>query len=200
MTVYQGLDVLEVEPNWYDDQSRTYKRILDVLDNGMAPAQVNDYTGRSFGGFSFQWWCGSRAEAAALRAFLDARRGRLVPFWMPSWIQDMRLAQAAGSGDSGIVITARAYGDKVFPDLARRDIAIISGSSMVYRRVTSVSQTATTETLTLDSPLPAAVSTGALVSLLHLCRLDTDEPEISWETDSHAVANLPVALIPKEVP
>lgn len=199
MTTYRGFDVLDVEPNWDGKMEPTFRRKLDTLDNGMAPIDVRDYCARNFGGFSFPWWCGSRQEVDQFWSFVEARKGRLVPFWLPTRLQDLIMSKQANSGDQAVTIKWRSYKDKVFPDTARRDIAFILPTGIVIRRITSASQLDATETLALDQALPVDVPVGSLVSFLVLCRLDTDEPELLWQTDSFATCELPVVEIPLEV-
>lgn len=206
VTVYRGFNVLEIEPEWSDDRGFVFGRLEDRMDQGYGRVQVNDYAGRNFSKGSLRWWLGSRSDVVALRALLDAQGGRQTPFWVPTWVQDLSLAQAAQATDAGLVVSWRAYGNNVFSDTARRDLAILLPAGNVYRRVTACSQTATTETLTLDSALGVAVPVGTLVSFLVLCRLDTDEPEVRWENPLSASGawlgscDLPLAEIPLEVP
>lgn len=199
ITTAYGYDVLEVEPDWTDPR-QTAKRLLQRVDNGMGPVLVYDRGGVSFETHSFKWFLDGRAQVQQFRDFFDLRAGRLVPFWAPSWREDLTLVVAAAAGDSALVVKQCGYTDRMFPDAARRYLAIMTGSGNRYRKVTSASQTTTTETLTLDSPIGIALPVGTPISFLTLARLSDDAHEIEWASVQFAEASLQHVELPKETP
>jgi hypothetical protein len=139
-----------------------------------------------------------------LRAFLLARFGQLNAFWIPTWDQDLVLAQDVGPTDAGIVIESEFYTQFFFPNKARCYLAFIpeDQSGNVYCEVTAaVDNGDGTETLTLDAPtgksFPAATT---MISFLTLARLGSDEAEIDWMASDLAQANLQIQEVPREVP
>jgi hypothetical protein len=135
-----------------------------------------------------------------MESFLDAHRGRAVPFWLPSRRRDLLLAQPVGASDPGIVTRAMGYTRLLYPSKARRHLAFLNGSSWIYRSITAAVEGATTETLTLSSPLGVSLPSATLVSQLLLCRLASDEAEIIYLTESVAEARISCLEIPQEAP
>lgn len=194
-----GYDVLEVMPNWENPRQNS-RRMLSVFDNEMAAPVVRDRGLVSFQSQGFRWFLNGRAQAKAFRDFVDRRVGSLVPFWVPTWRQDLTVAQLAASTDSGIVVKACGYTTRMFPDRARRYLAIRNGQAWIYRKVTAASATSTTETLTLDAQLGATIAAGTIVSFLILCRMDDDDAAIDWQTTLFAESTTSFTELPKEVP
>lgn len=198
VTAY-GFEVLTAEPNW-DGPSQSVRRILGRTDNGYGPVLVEDRGGVSFQSQPFRWFISSRAEAQELRDFFDRCVGRAVPFWVPTWREDLTLVQVAASGSSGIVVRDCGYTSRMFPDTARRYLAIRTPTNgWLYRKVLSASAAGGQETLTLDATHGVTLPVGTVVSFLTLCRLEDDAAEINWETTTIGQATTKHFEIPKEV-
>lgn len=200
MTAYLGLDVLEVSPNMNEIPERSFRRSLAVLDPGLGARGIAARDAAPKVARTFPWTCKDRAEIADLKAFLDARKGQAIPFWLPSRRRDLLLSQPVGATDTGILIQAMGYTRLLFPAKARRHLAFLVGSTWVLRAVAAASEGATTETLTLSSTPGVALPLGTLISQLLLCRLAADEVEIVYITDSVAEARIPYVEIPQEAP
>jgi len=201
---YLGFDVLEVMPNWSRDLSRTYKRSLVTLDPKIGPIQVDDKGGSAVVEQSFPWFLQNHPSVTTLRAFILKRFGQLVPFWTPTWDQDLVLSADLGATDPAMSIQSVYYTRFFFPIKSRRYIAFIpqNGGAPVYRKITgSVDNGNGTETLTLDSPtgVPFAKS-STMISFLTLSRLASDDAEIDWMTNDVAEAELTFQEVPREVP
>lgn len=201
MTQTYGYDVLEVEPNWEAPKQKA-RRILSILDNKMAPAFQADRGGVSFQSQSFRWFLEGRDQIQQFRDFVDRRAGRLVPFWVPTWREDMTLSQSSGPASTGIVIRSAGYTSRMFPDRARRYLAIRHPSSggWIYRKVISSSEGIGIETLGLDEAVGVTLPVGTAVSFLVLSRLSADTTEIDWTSEGFAEATSTFVELPKEVP
>ena len=142
-------------------------------------APVIDALGARFG----------RDEIAAMRAFLDARKGRAVPFWLPSFQWDLALAEDIAQNQSGATIRWVRYKQQMWgTTAARRHLALwsLGEGVMDYCRITGATDPANylTETLTLDPVAGRDYSRGQTVlSFLKLCRLDEDRIEVSVRDD-----------------
>lgn len=199
-TVY-GYRVLQAMPNWKSAPSQKLSRILSKLDNGVGPVAVSDRAGIGFGSQTFQWWMSTHAAVQGLRDFFDSRTGRLVPFWVPSWREDLTLSSATTSGDTSIQVKACGYSSGMFQDKARRYLVLWKADgAMIFRKVTSASSVGSIESLGLDSAVGAILPADTPISFLTLCRMDNDELEISWKTTEFATANVEHVEIPREVP
>lgn len=199
-TVY-GYRVLQAMPNWKTSPKQSISRRLSRLDNGVGPVVVEDQAGIGFGSQGFSWWMSSRAAIQELRDFFDNRAGRLVPFWVPSWREDLTLATTTASGDTAIQVKACGYAAGMFPDKARRYLVLWKADgSMLFRKVTSASAAGYIESLGLDASVGAVIPAGSPISFLTLCRMDKDDLEITWKTTEFATAEVDHVEIPREVP
>lgn len=204
-TQFKGFDVLEVAPNW--DQAplkRAYKRSLVTIDPKVGPIEVIDKGGSAVVGQEFPYWLDTHPNVTTFRAFMLRRFGRLNPFWIPTWDQDLVLFQDVGSGDSGIRIKSEFYSRFFFPTEARRFIAFIpiDGSGNVYRKITGATDNGDgTENLTLESSTGKAFgATTTMVSFLTLARLAEDRISIKWDSSEHAESLLSLQELPRELP
>jgi hypothetical protein len=204
-TQFKGFDVLEIPPNWAKSPlKRSYKRSMVTIDPKVGPIQVIDKGGTALVGQEFPWWLDTHPTVTAFRAFILRRFGQLIPFWIPTWDQDLVLAQDVSSTDTGIKIRSEFYSRFFFPSEARRFIAFIpmDGSGNVYGKITgAVDNGDGTETLTLEALtgkiFPAA---STMVSFLTLVRLEADRVSIKWDSADHAEALLALQEVPREVP
>lgn len=204
LPTYQGFDVLEVMPNWERNLNRTYKRSLVTLDPKIGPITVDDKGGSAVVEQSFPWFLQNHPSVTTFRAFILKRFGQLVPFWTPTWDQDLVLSADVGATDPAIGIQSVYYTRFFFPIKSRRYIAFIpqNGGANVYRKITgSIDNGNGTETLTLDSPTGVHFAKGStMISFLTLSRLASDDTEIDWMTNDVAQAELTFQEVPREVP
>lgn len=206
MSLYLGLDVLDQAVH---DRAGTVdeslRRKFALLDGGTGAREADAQSDAPAGARPFLWTCLSRAEVADLRAFLSARKGRCVPFWVPTYQQDLTLAADLASGASSATIRWVGYTAHMFPSGGgRRHVALYDpGASVAYRKVTAATDPGTglTESLALDSPAPRLFPAATtIVSFLRLCRLDEDEVRIQWTSRGFAQAELRLRDLPAEAP
>ncbi len=203
---YLGYDVLELNYNRvgaFDERlrrkfvllkSKTGRRITDEQSPAPAPSRP------------FTWTAIGRNEIAAMRAFLDARRGRAVPFWLPSFQWDLALADDVAQNQSSATIHWVRYKQQMWGATgARRHLALwsLGNGTMEYCRITEAIDLANykTETLTLDPIAQREYARDRTVlSFLKFCRLDEDRTEISYPNPQVAEATIRVREIPLEAP
>lgn len=204
LAVFNGFNVLEVSPNWEAEMKRGYNRSMVILDPKIGPITAVDKGGTPLVSQEFPWWLSNHAAVTQLRAFLIAQFGRLRPFWIPTWDQDLVLNADVGASDTGITIQSEFYTRFFFPSKARQYIAFIptDGSGNVYRKITgAVDNGDGTESLILASPTGKAFShTQTQISFLTLARMASDDNEITWFANDLAQANLQLQEVPREVP
>lgn len=204
-TQYKGFDVLEVPPNWAEAPlSRDYNRSLVTIDPKIGPIEVIDKGGTAVVGQEFPWWLDTHPNVTAFRAFILRRFGQLVPFWIPTWDQDLVLFQDVASTDSGMRIKSEFYTRFFFPNVSRRYVALIptDGSGNVYRKITAAHDNGDgTENLTFDAlPGKNFPKATTMVSFLTFARLGEDRVSIKWDSSEHAEAILSLVEVPREIP
>jgi len=191
-----GCDVLEIHPNAAAERrSLTYERTIQKIDFNTGKFTAFDRSGSAISKTKgFLWTMHGRAEIAAFRAFFAARKGRLVPFRVPSWQHDLELAAPVRAQDTTVVIKNTWYATYQFQNPARRHLCFIlmDGSGRkIYRKVIDAVEDNSTETLKLDSPPGATLTPDTcMVSFLNLVRLASDSVELVWITNEVAEAEL----------
>lgn len=207
-STYLGYDVLDQVG--HDRQGRIEEsslRRVDLVDGATGLRRGAPRTTAPAPVRPFVWTCPTRVAGEALRAFLAARQGRLVPFWLLTGQQDLTLSADVLGGATTLPVRWAGYTRHLFPDTgARRHVALYAAGAgagaQAMHRVTGASDPGSgTESLGLASgvpgPFPAATT---VVSFLRLCRLDQDDVEIQWLSPGVCQAVLPVREIPQEAP
>lgn len=201
---FKGFDVLETPPNWVNDLKRTYARSTITMDPKIGPITVNDRGGTAIVSHELPWWLDSHAKITELRAFLVRRQGQLVPFWTPTWDQDLVMSGDAIVGSSVINIATVYYTRFFFPNRSRRFLALIPIGNGAIRYVEvsgSVDNGDGTESLSLTAPLSADVlAATTMISFLTFCRLGSDDLKILWSSTEFAEASVPIQEVPRELP
>lgn len=209
MNQYAGYDVLELPTEGSSGQEDQPERRFYLTDAGTGKRVADDPEAASSGILSYTWVCTSLSEIAELKAFLDARRGRAIPFWLPSFRHQLTLNGDHNPGHTFIDVKAYGYAVHMWPDTgARRHLFFRSRTAVVfYRKATSaVNNQNGTESIYLNAPLGQDVTVADwMVGFLRLCRLEDDLTRIEHQkggagTERYARADLRLREIPKEAP
>jgi len=198
-SAYRGYRVLEWRPNRIEDLTDTWRRKLAVLDYGTGPVSVDDLSGRPVVGKRLRFTFRSRATIQAFRAWLHARQGRAVPFWLSSGQSDVEVTRPIHAADQHLAVRNIGYARYLASPTIRRDVAIrVAGGAVHYRRITGATEISEDEELlTLDSGLGVTIPLSRVlqVSFLDLVRLEADAQELFWETDGIVQAVLEVLTV-----
>lgn len=198
---YLGYDLLEAPSDAREDPQEGMSRSLAVFDPGIGKRWAQARNDAPPQRRSYLWTCQGHAAIAELKVWLLRRKGRLVPFWAPTWRRDLILHAGVSSTDAAVVIETMNYTEMMFPAKARRHLAFWAPlGTLLCRAVTAASNNGTTETLTLSSALGTSFPKEGLVSFLALSRLDSDDVEISYLNDAVAEARLTFVEVPQEAP
>jgi len=196
---YQGYRVLAWRPNRIEDLTDTWRRKLALLDYGTGPVTIDDLSGHPVVGKRLRFTFGNRATIQAFRAWLHARLGRAVPFWLSSGQSDVALTRPIHAADQHLSVKNMGYARYLASPTIRRDLVIhATGGRTDHRRITGGSEiSADEELLTLDSSLGVtlAVQDVLRISFLDLVRLDADAQELFWDTDGIVQAVLEVRTV-----
>lgn len=126
-------------------------------------------------GSSFIATWDTRADFVRIRNFLHARRGRQKDFWLPTWRDDLPLAD-----DSAVlseIRIARVEYINLFDQGFLVDILVrYNDGTTAIREVTTVTPGASFDTIETDTPLPqnATFASVRRIEFLTLHRLSTD--------------------------
>lgn len=204
MSTYLSFEVLDqTGHNMRESIAEAFERVGSLVVNPVGRKLWDEYAGVPLSRRSFEWFAHGRTEIAALRSFLDARKGRLTPFWTPTYCHELPMAADALAAQSSIKVHKVGYGQFLFAHAARKYLALVKSSgAFLMRKVTLVVDNGDgTETLTLDAglgeDLPAATTRP---SFLALCRLDEDTTLVRWYGPELAEATIAFREVPLEVP
>ncbi|OGS01546.1 MAG: hypothetical protein A2V88_02660 [Elusimicrobia bacterium RBG_16_66_12] len=204
MSVYRGHDVLDVtEPNRLGTVEEQVERKLALLDAGTGAVAVDAMSLLPTSVRSYRWTAMTRAETSVIRAFLDARHGRAVPFWLPTYQADMALSQQMGFATTLARVHWVGYTERVWAKgRGRRNVVIFSPpAGLSYHQVTNATHSpgAATEDLTVAPSAPVIYEAGTILMFLRYCRLDSDWVEMRWRGEP-AEVELPIRELPLEEP
>lgn len=206
MSTWQSIEVLDlVEHNRSEPLEEVVRRRFSLLDTRTGHRRAIVPTRAPDPARAFHWTSFTRAQVASMRAFVDARRGMAVPFWLPSWQADLSLAADVGSGAVILTVRRMLYARLLFPGTAgRRHLAFHRrGQALLFAKVTAATDpgSGATETLTVTPAIGANLAAAATtIMFLKLCRLEDDEAEITWLNSRMADTILRVREVPTEAP
>ncbi len=203
---YLGYDVLELNYNRVGAFEERLRRKFVLLSSNTGRRIADEQAPAPAPSRPFTWTAIGRDEISAMRTFLDARRGRAVPFWLPSFQWDLALAADVAQNQSGATIRWVRYKQQMWGTTgARRHLALwsLGDGTMDFCRITGATDPANyqTETLTLDPVAQREYSSAKTVlSFLKFCRLDEDRVEVSYPSVNVAAATIRVRELPLEAP
>jgi hypothetical protein len=203
---YRGFDVLELNYNRVGRIEERVRRKFVLLDSKTGVRQSDEQSAAPAPTRPFSWLALGRGEIEVMRQFLDDRKGRAVPFWLPSFQWDLSLASDVAVSSPTAQISWTRYTSQMFGTTgARRHLALwdLGIPSFEYYEVIAASDPGDglTETLTLS---PGAArdyqADRTVISFLKLCRLERDAVEIRYPSGNVAHATIDVRELPMEAP
>jgi hypothetical protein len=176
------------------------RRSVTILDPGLGVRYVIPRSDAPVVERPFLWTCAEKSEIEALKTWFNSHRGRVVPFWAPTWRRDLLIAQDVPAANATFSIQPCGYTKYSYPSRARRHLVARLNTGLACREVTAATDNGTAEALTVSSAWGEILPVGTWLSFLTLCRLGSDELEIGWRSDGVAEAQLTFVEIPQEVP
>lgn len=129
------------------------------------------------------------AEVSKLLKFFLDRQGTVEPFWLPSWLEDCRLAADTSSGSADITVTdASALGRIRF--VLFRD----ASGNHVVRKINSIAS----NTLTLASTPGTLDKDTTIICPLLLVRFASSQLTLSLENVNYGTADVSFEEVPEE--
>jgi hypothetical protein len=178
-TAHRSLNVFTFAPaavGWVDEKPYTieYRGAKIDFDAGIFSQRSQD-TGPSKT-LRVRVLFSTRAEVAEFLQWLVDTHGRQKLRWVASDQDDF--SYISGSGSSSLTVEGSGYASVFAAAMNRRDVQITNNSGIKQRKtVTSVGTSGSNEILNFSS---AYASTVRQITLLHLCRLNSDTVELQW--------------------
>lgn len=190
-TTYRGQPVLEWRNEESNNPTDTYNRASGTVDTDVGPVYYYDLPGMPFRTQSQNFQLCGRAQHTSFRSLLYQLEGQCGQLWVPTWLQDVRLAQALASDATQLHVPWMGYSLFGYLQQNRRDIAIeLYDGTRYYRRITGSAESGDTEVLQIDSALDVALDPSAVraIGWLSMCAAASDSTQIQHITDADGAA------------
>lgn len=187
---WNGYAVLDERPDRAVDVEESWARSLEILDSITGILTVDDPTGKPIIRRTYSWLINGRTAIDRWKKWAAARAGRMNALWLPTFGDDIEVADNIAQTDTGIKVRNTLAARYAVGQPGRTALRIETTAGAVYhRQVTGITELdADTETINIDASLgvPLPVSSIRRAMWLALARLESDAVEIHYETDSLA--------------
>jgi hypothetical protein len=95
---YAGYDALDIEPNRVTQRGMTIARAVDGYTSPTGNVVTATTDAAAVSSFTTEWICATRADLIALTDFLDARKGQIIPCWIPTFQRDLYVESIGSFG------------------------------------------------------------------------------------------------------
>ncbi len=199
-TTFNSTPVWIARPNRVRDVDTDYQRLAEVLDFETGITAVDDHAARPFVRRSFDYLFKNRAEIAAFRGWLAARLGRLTAFWHPTWEASIVPTKKVLSNQTVMTVASRGYALYFNPMPGRTEAAFLHKNGSWYFRIITSFGAGTTgdeEVMAINQSFgfDANPEDWVAIYFLEKTRLDADQIEINWQTDSVVEVSMPMRSV-----
>ena len=198
---YRGSPMLLTPPNWVSPLEERNVRNIEIFESETKARFTVANSDVPYIVRTHAWFLKGKAKIHQYRGWLYSRRGRVVPFWAPSWKNDMSLAKRIEAGSLVLEINNIGYRNFYGSRVGRQDIIIfLRNGQLLTRRITNAatgSEGLNSEILSVDTEFSSVIEPSAvqMICFLGLHRLDADEVELDWRSDKLALANQNMRLL-----
>jgi hypothetical protein len=180
--VYLGLPVLMQQPNRTEAMDVRHIWSFFDSDSGTGRRFRKSEVGRAMTSQKHSWFLRGRTAKSLFRSMLYRLQGSLKSVWLPTFNDDLTLAQDAGAGASSIYVNETGFAYTGGPSSGREYIAILTTEGRLYRRVIDTAAApAGQERLVLDAALPTGLLRQSVrrISWMDTARLENDRIEFN---------------------
>lgn len=185
-TTYSGLDVLTIKPVNSFSQSFIHPyNVLGFLGVEYSESLWEDTETEISGEYNYSTY--DNADVRNILDFFDAHKGRLTPFWYPSWNKDIIIIDSSITAGQTTFNTidndwADNYGNNSnYGEIGQHIIIWLNTSNFVIRKIVS----GTNSTITLDEEIgDVSIPSNLYISYLIYSRFDTDNIIIEHVTEN----------------
>jgi len=199
-TSFLSIPVWLTRPNRVRDVDTEYQRLAEVLDFDTGITAVDDHAARPFVRRAFDYLFKNRSEIATFRGWLAARAGRLTAFWHPTWDASIVPLKKILSNQTVMTVASRGFALYFNPMPGRSEAGFLHKNGNWYFRAVlgfGVGVSGAEEVMTIDQAFgfDANPEDWLAIYFLEKTRLDADQIELNWLTDSVLEASLPMRSV-----
>jgi hypothetical protein len=192
-SVYRDFFVMAMEPDTRERSNIDYERKFVEIDNQTSVPYRVDEAGRAFTLREFIWTLEGREEHAAFARMLQIMRGRAIPVWVPTFMDDFTPRLTITAGTDFIEVGRCGFTAAGGPRWDRQDIMIETvGGARIYRRIVSSTEGINGERLVVDRAFEDTYTLADIlrISAITLMRLNHDSITIDHEVDNVGVSTV----------
>jgi hypothetical protein len=179
---YLGIPVI-TQPSHEDNPNVEYPWQFESSDNDTGYIYRKSDQGRAMPVQTHIWHLKGRAAKKAFRQFLYRMKGRRGVVWLPTFAEDITLAQTVGAGSANLFIREIGFTFTGGPTSGREHIVIVKkDGTRLYRKIIGTDGApAGQEKIILDSGVPGGLTPAQVsrISFIDVARFDQDQVE--WE-------------------
>lgn len=198
-TVYDGKEVITVQPNWKSALNNDFSHAFDRIDAGVGKVAWKETERSARITRPFGWLLKNRSDIVAFRAFLARMHGQAKTCWIPSWHDDLTVVGITAAETAALTIEGDDFASYVGVDTSRDRIMVkLVTGEVYYRKIIDMTVVSGNTILGLDANFGRVINPSDVKSvhfLLH-CRFATDKIEIPWRTDSVADPQIVFTTVP----
>lgn len=193
--LFDGREVFLGKFNWRDAVNHEVEGQLATLafDLGVfSHAAFQDFNPRQVQATYSMF---SKAEVEEFIEFLHRKRGRLQPFWMPTWQEDMVPQSDSLTGTFALTVVGRDVFDLFENSVSMNRIAVVMKTGTIhFFTVSSMSLVGDHTRLSLLQAIPETMGPDSIARIhwMPLWRFSADKSVLKWATVS--IAETKVAL------
>lgn len=192
---YTGVDIFSHEPSWSANITSSYSRNANRLDNQTGVFRFDLKSNETTETKEINFSAFSRAEINNLQRFFYRCKGAWKSFCMPTWVNDIELAQDAYAGQINLLVKFNLYW-KYYSKSKRRKTLVVfyTDNTVQILKIAGYSTNYTGELgkIYLENPLKRTIVKRSvrMISYLCRCRFASDTMTIYYETSTGAQAKL----------
>lgn len=193
MDLYMGMPVITQQPNRTSQLDVRHIWNFYESDSGTGRRYRKSEEDRARVSQKHSWFLRGRINKAAFRSLLYRLDGARSPVWLPTYSEDMTLAQDAAPGASSIYVKEFGFAYTGGPTSGREYIVIQTTTGRIYRKVTGTAAApAGQERLVLNAALPAGLSRAnvRIISWMDTARLENDRIEFNHVNAADGVSTV----------
>ena len=200
--LYQGYYIMPLRPNWTESLEESVERNFDSIENEIGRRDYSYHSEVPSVTRGFLWFLQNVVNIDAFIKWHYARRGSQVPFWVPSWKDDLTLAAPIAVGDNYIRVVNNDTANLYTFNSGRDHLYIVTKTKCApyTRKILSIGTDELDPTkaiITLDQVMPNAhgISEIETISFMGLHRMSADEVTIEWLSDQVASVNTNMKML-----
>lgn len=189
---YLGFEVYFNRSVLLNDTSEKLRKQLDIFDNGLGvvEAVLNKAWAHNVQTLGIQTQ--SRAKIYDLKKWLHSRKGKLKPFWMPSWNKDIILTRPYFNLQNGFYVQNISY---YLGSETKHILIKLYNGDVYFRKITGGGkQDEAEELLLLDTPLPYdfTIKDVDIICFIDLVRFNSDNIILNHAVNFQCALTVPL--------